>query len=178
MPRSHSLIKKPNMALKGTCRLMAVLKFCNLQALGLRLASVSGTPLSSTLGIAMNTPINQTKISELWPGETLLVTERIARNRQTLAAGGSLSAIHVHQSEERLVVRDGNNRVRAYIEHCREHGLPIDRMPSIIGAGEAPKPRIHILWGEIAARYGGGIEAFLALPVADENEYFQNHGVD
>jgi hypothetical protein len=41
----------PNMALKGTCRLRAVLKFYNLQALGFRLASVSGAPLTFTLGI-------------------------------------------------------------------------------------------------------------------------------
>jgi hypothetical protein len=126
----------------------------------------------------MHTPVNQTKISELWPGEVLLVTERIARNRQTLATGGNLPPIHVHESEERLVVRDGNNRVRAYIEHCRQHGLPIDGMPSITSTSKPPTPATHILWEQIAERYGCGIEAFLALPVADENEYFQTHGVD
>jgi len=41
----------PNMALKGTCRLMAVLKFCNLSSFGFRFTSMSGTPLSSTLDL-------------------------------------------------------------------------------------------------------------------------------
>lgn len=104
-------------------------------------------------------------IEKLTPGETGLAGDRLAKYRETLAKGLPLDPIHVVVLAEQFVVRDGNTRVRAVLEHHAATGTHPPAMAFVFSTiplvGESLKGL-----RKIAAFYGPGAAAFLRLPVA------------
>ena len=56
-------------------------------------------------------------IAELWPTEGVLREEKVAELVADLTAGKELKAINCFVVEGRTLVRDGDNRVRAWIQY-------------------------------------------------------------
>jgi hypothetical protein len=111
-------------------------------------------------------------VEKLTPGETGLSLEAVQRHRATLAAGRSLAPIDLYAVGSHLIVRDGNNRVRAFIEHHAALGLPVPEMEFVWSIREiSPTPLLG--FRKMAAYYGNGINAFLGRPVAEPAEYGQ-----
>ena len=114
-------------------------------------------------------------ISDLYPGEILVAIERVAKYRFTLENGGELTPVHVCHSGNRIVARDGHNRIRALIEHRHARGEDAGSVSVVVDGGKPPQLHTHTRWQQVAAKYGCGVEAFLALPVVKESEYYQRH---
>jgi len=131
-----------------------------------------GRPHSLASAVLVMDSIN---VNELSPGEVALSTDRIAGYRAVLSQGGWIEPIHVYQDAGRWIVRDGNNRVRAYVEHCYAQGLPVGSVPCIIGAGPShPDSRQELSLA--ASYYDVGPTAFLAMPVANSANYLDVQG--
>src|SRR2546428_297668 len=104
--------------------------------------------------------MNQIQIDDLSPGEAVLSAEKIAEYRQTLERGEQLDPVHVYNVDGKLVVRDGNNRVRAHVEHCRGNGIPIDTISCIPSTAPTPRPAALDGLRRVSRYYGQGADAF------------------
>ncbi|MGO9122003.1 MAG: hypothetical protein ACLQPD_30870 [Desulfomonilaceae bacterium] len=77
-------------------------------------------------------PENRVKIDTLSPGEAVLSAEKIAHYREALERDELLPPVRIYCIQDRKIVRDGNNRVRAYVDHCRANGRQLDTVPFIL----------------------------------------------
>lgn len=104
-------------------------------------------------------------IERLTPGETGLAADRLAKYRLALARGDALDPIHIVMLGAQIVVRDGNTRVRAVLDH---HAACGTSPPEIVFVDSTIPLVGESLRGlkKIAAFYGPGAAAFLRLPVA------------
>ncbi len=110
------------------------------------------------------------EISDLSPGEAALSVERIAAHKSTLVSGHSFPEIHVYRDADLWIVRDGNNRVRALIEHRQAISQPIGSIP-YVESDPPPRPEAPQELRNVAHYYGTGSKAFLAMPAATNDHY-------
>lgn len=115
--------------------------------------------------------MNHVQIDDLSPGEAVLSSDKLAKYRQLLERGESLDPVHFYEADGKLVVRDGNNRVRAYIEHCRTIGLLVETISCIASTAPAPGPAALDGLRRVSWFCGKGVEAFMLMPVAEKDEY-------
>jgi hypothetical protein len=110
-------------------------------------------------------------IFELSPGEAVLSAEKVAQYREALSRGEQLKPIHIFNLNGMKIVRDGNNRVRAYIEHCRASNIFIGKILCVQSSTGEPSPSGRAELREVSFYYGVGESAFLAIPVVTEANY-------
>jgi hypothetical protein len=110
-------------------------------------------------------------ISDISPGEAVLAREKIQQHRDRLARGQKLEPIHIYPVGERQVVRDGNNRVRAFIEHYRDKNMPMPPITFVPSSAAPPGPQALEGLERLSRYYGVGVDAFLSMPIAGPKEY-------
>jgi hypothetical protein len=108
-------------------------------------------------------------IDELWTGEVVVSAEAVAAERAHLEGGGTIEPVSVIRIGNRLIVRDGNNRVRAWIEYhlATSETIPwIPFLPSDKPMSDDAAPEL-----EMTAKYHGqgvaGFEKLETVPKAD-----------
>lgn len=109
-------------------------------------------------------------VEDLWPGEPVVTEERVSSFRDSLARGERLAPIVVLNVEGRTIVTDGNNRVRAWVEHHREQS---NQVPSIVFQ-DAERTISDIASAEFnkhAAFFGRGEDAFLRIRKVPSAQY-------
>ena len=116
-------------------------------------------------------PMNAVAVADLSPGEAVLSERDVARHCATLAAGEPLESVAVIEIDGHMVVRDGNNRVRAYVEHCRARGQDPGTIPCVPSTARPPGPAALDGLRKMARYYGTGPDAFAAMPVASPDQY-------
>ena len=110
-------------------------------------------------------------VYDLWPGVAVFSAEVVARYHSLLAAGQSLPPVEVYQIGECKIVRDGNNRVRAYIDHCRVTSTPFGSIECVPSTAKTPGPAALEGLRKMSGHYGCGPEAFARMPLAGHGEY-------
>lgn len=115
-------------------------------------------------------------IDQLSPGENVLSAEKVQKYRAALAAGRDIDPITVIELDGCLIVRDGNNRVRAFIEHFRAANRPWPEIPAVLSDRPLGGTASSML--PLTARYyGNGVPAFLSLPCVSAAEYVVRQAV-
>jgi hypothetical protein len=118
----------------------------------------------------MPAAIAEIEIAELHPGEYALWGEKIAMLHATLGAGTKLTPICVYNFSGRLIVHDGNNRVRAWIAFHQSQNQKMPPIPCVITVPtlqEMPKS-LRNQWEQIADYFGKGPEGFLRIRVSND----------
>ncbi len=115
--------------------------------------------------------MNQIQIDELSPGEAVLSAEKVVEYRQALERGELLDPVHIYKVNDKWVIRDGNNRVRAYIEHCRANGILTDTITCTPSTAPAPGPAAFDGLCRVSCYYGQGVDAFVRIPLATSADY-------
>jgi len=118
-----------------------------------------------------NKPMNRIKIDELSPGEVVLSAERIDSYRKAFARGEQPAPVEIYYTEGKTIVRDGNNRVRAYIEHCTAKNDPVSTIAFMPSVAHRPTPACHDGLCRASLFYGRGANAFLNMPVGAGADY-------
>lgn len=111
------------------------------------------------------------QIHELSPGEAVLSAEKIAKYRQILERGEQFDPVEVYKVDGWLIVRDGNNRVRAHIEHFRANVLPLEAINCTPSIATAPSSAALDGLHKFSCYYGQGADAFVRMPVATNEDY-------
>ena len=115
--------------------------------------------------------MNKIQINDLSPGEAVLSDVKIAKYRQLLERGEQFAPVEVYKVDDWLVVRDGNNRVRAHIEHCRANAIPLEAIGCIPSTAPAPGPAALNGLYKLSRYYGQGANAFGRIPIATNEDY-------
>lgn len=115
--------------------------------------------------------MNTIPIADLSPGEAVLSADAVARHRATLDAGQTLEPVEIYKIKDRKIVRNGNNRVRAYVDHCRALGNDVGSIPCVPSRAHQPGPAALGGLLTVSGHYGTGPRAFEAIPVASRNQY-------
>ena len=115
--------------------------------------------------------MNQIQIDELSPGEAVLSAEKVAEYRQALERGELLDPVHIYKVDDKWVIRDGNNRVRAYIEHCRANGILTDTITCTPSTAPPPGQAAFDGLRRVSRYYGQGTDAFMCIPIATSADY-------
>lgn len=120
--------------------------------------------------------IFQIQINELSPGEAALSFERIAKHRQLIDNGEPFELVDVLKVDGWWVVRNGNNRVRAHIEHCQANGKPLDNICCSLSAALDSRGLGELY--KFSRYYGQCVDAFTCMPVATGTyaDYIDFHG--
>jgi len=113
----------------------------------------------------------QIPIDELSPGEAALSAEKIVEYRQALERGQQLDPVQVYNIDGGWVVRDGNNRVRAYLEHCRANGIPVSNISCTLSTAPPPDDAALDALHKASQYYGKGADAFMRMEVAQSADY-------
>lgn len=110
-------------------------------------------------------------VADLSPGEAVLSQDDVARHRAAFDSGDVVQPVEILEDEGKKIVRDGNNRVRAYVEHCRSKSVEVGSIACI--TSKAPKPGPAALDGlrKMSRHYGSGPSAFEAMPLAPRDQY-------
>ena len=131
--------------------------------------------VGSTLYHALT--VNELKILELYPGDYSLSGPKIERFKAALEAGAALPPINVYNLSGIHSTRDGNHRVRAWIEFYLSRNQEIPPIPAeIVTPTLRELPRSMRRQLEVIANYfGNGTEGFLRMRVSREtsNESFE-----
>lgn len=116
-------------------------------------------------------------VSVLWPGEVLLGDSALVGYRATLSRGGSLPPVDIIRLEDgRLVVRDGNTRVRAFIEHYAAQNRTLPDIDYRMTVASAPGPTALAGLSKVSRHYGEGVAGFLKIPVVSDADYEREQG--
>jgi hypothetical protein len=111
------------------------------------------------------------KIENLYPGEAALSTEKVQMHLDTLRNGGTLDPITVTLLDACWGVRDGNNRVRAYIEFSQANKTPLPEIPCTETIFESFNTVSCEGFRRLMKHYGRGAQAFLKMPKAPPDDY-------
>ena len=115
--------------------------------------------------------MNKIKINDLSPGEAVLSDIKIAEYRKLLERGEQFAPVEVYKVDNWLVVRNGNNRIRAHIEHCRANAIPLEAIDCIPSTAPAPGPKALNGLYKFSRYYGQGANAFGCMPIATNENY-------
>jgi hypothetical protein len=109
--------------------------------------------------------------SELWPTEGVVCEERVKELTESLDAGKELCPVEYLELGGRKLVRNGNHRVRAWIEYHRKKGVLTPDIPAIPSKRNGPPSD----WQgpAIAEALGNGEKAFDLLNKVPRAEYGQ-----
>ena len=108
-------------------------------------------------------------VSRLAPGEAVLCQMSVDYFLNVLSQGSELPSITVFVDGSRWVVRDGNNRVRAYLEFCLGRNQEPSALVCVVKEPLDPRARSELLLA--ANHFGVGVEAFLALEIVAPADY-------
>lgn len=114
--------------------------------------------------------MNTTDISieDLWPGEIVLDRKKFDEKLGILESGEALPPIIVINIEGKNIVRDGNTRIRAFIEFTEKHKKAIKKISSeFVTPGANMTEEIRRNYLKLAIHYGKGIKAFKKLPITN-----------
>jgi len=112
-------------------------------------------------------------LDDLHPGEVVVKDWILAELATAIRDSKLLAPINCVRLHDRLIVRDGNNRVRALVEFS-QNGPPVTMRGMI--AGDPPTEVGARMLTAAARFYGSGAAAFTALPSVGESEYDKRHG--
>jgi hypothetical protein len=116
----------------------------------------------------MNNPESLVPVSSLYPGDLVLSDEKVGFYVAELERIGRIKPIVIAALSERRVVRDGNHRMRAFIEFHRRQGGEIPDVPAVTKSLDANTPVDRYLarrWADFIDYYGCGAEAFLHMNI-------------
>jgi len=116
----------------------------------------------------MNNPANLVPVAGLYPGDLVLAEEKVGIYIAELECVGHFNPIVIAEWSERRVVRDGNHRVRAFIEFNRKRGGEMPNIPAITRPLVTNTPVDRYLvqrWADFMDYYGSGAEAFLRMSI-------------
>lgn len=118
--------------------------------------------------------ITDISIDDLWPGEIVISREKFDENIRVLELGNPLRPITIICLEGKNIVRDGNTRVRAFIEFHEKHKKVIENISCkfFIPDTKMSKEEVKKNYRKLAMHYGKGIEAFKKLPIANSDEEY------
>ena len=109
-------------------------------------------------------------IEDLYPGEAVLSKRAIDKYRSKIANNEYIAPVVTYFDQDIWIVRNGNNRVRAYIEDRIENGKPVGTVTCEEDAGPQ-RDHIRAELKKLALYRGKGQDAFLNMPVAGEDDY-------
>jgi hypothetical protein len=120
-------------------------------------------------------------VTDIFPGEFAVRQARVAAHRAILSRGEVLDPITVALIDDRYIVRDANNRVRATIDHHLAVGQPCPPLDAELST--KPYRSIGIadysyVLRRFADHYGSGPHGFLALPLLSDDDYFGGLGAE
>lgn len=110
-------------------------------------------------------------VHTLAPGELVLITEKVTHWRDILSRGQQLPPIEVYNLNGQWIVRNGNNRVRAQLEHWRANDIPTREISCQITLKQ-PTPSAQKELCEVSSFSGVGEAAFASLPVVPQSQYY------
>ena len=108
-------------------------------------------------------------VNELWPYEGVVVTEKVENFKKCLANDEDLPPIEFVVLNEKKIIRDGNNRCRAWVEHFGEPvpDIPCKKSEALLTAGSQQEELL--LKG--AEWCGQGVEAVLKIRKVPAKDY-------
>ena len=112
--------------------------------------------------------MNEVSISKLAPDEPVLMREKVASWLDRLTRGEQLPPIQVFEVNDYWVVRDGNHRVRAYVEYWLANGRPAQEIPCEITSKPTPDNLEEIR--QVSSYCGVGQRAFASLPIVPQDQ--------
>lgn len=114
-------------------------------------------------------------VSELWPTEGVVSEEKVEAWKEDLRSGRAMKPVEYTEIAGRKLIRDGNNRVRAWIEHHRDIGVEVPDIPAIpSNQGLPPSDWQGPLFAEHLGRGTGAFESLKKVREADYLEAQRN----
>lgn len=110
-------------------------------------------------------------IDNLWPGEAAVAEEAVAAIVLRLSGGEQIEPVDILEIFNRTIVRNGNNRVRGWIEYYLGIEKPIPDIPCKLSDADPPSRTGMDAFYKISTYYGKGMDAFLKLPKVPKTRY-------